>query len=206
MDVALTLLMAAVAVWLVSRAQYQRARIAFLGRHLANLQLERHMETLTQGYARAIREEAETRQRQVLETFAQTERAVAVQVQSLADAMQKESAQTTRMGVFAFCVPYVEQVLPAATRDFRELLHCHAAGLRHVVENEPGWDAKARAFHLSAELYLLQHSCHWFCKSRIVADARLLLQHQVDHPKVLDSVSEVTRSSYLRWLRRSRGQ
>ncbi|MDN5883010.1 MAG: hypothetical protein L0H37_11645 [Nitrosospira sp.] len=199
MDIALTLLMVVVA-WQALRVRYQRTHIALLGRHLASLQLERHMETLTQGYTRAIQERDETRQIQVLETFAQTERAVAAHVQSLADAMQKESAQAASLGVLPFCVPYAERFLPALTRDFRELLRIHAAGLRHVVDNEGRLDAKNRAYHLSAELYLLQHSCHWFCKSRAVANARLLLRHQVNHQKVLESVSAVTRTSYLRWL------
>src|SRR5690606_25433578 len=95
---------------------------------------------------------------------------------------------------------YAERFLPAASRDFRKLLHIHAAGLRHAVDNEDRWDAKERAYHLSAELYLFQHSCHWFCKSRVVADARLLMRHQVNHQKVLESVTTVTRSSYLQWL------
>src|SRR5690554_4455823 len=172
--------------WQLLRTRYQRSHIALLGQHLANLQLERHMETLTQGYTRAIHEETETRQLQVLETFAQTERAVAAQLQTLADTMQKESPQATRMGTLPLCVPYLERVLPALTRDFRELLHIHAAGLRHVVDNESQWGAKDRAYHLSAELYLFQHSCHWFCKSRTVAEARLTLRHQVNHQKVLD--------------------
>ena len=198
MDIALILLVI-VAAWQVLRIRYQRTHVALLGHHLASLQLERHMETLTQGYARAINEKEETRQLQVLETFAQTERAVAGQIQSLASAMQKESLLATSMGVLTFCVPYAERFAPALTRDFRELLHIHATGLRHVVDNESHWDPKTRAYHLSAELYLLQHSCHWFCKSRTVADARLMLRHQVNHQKVLDSVSAVTRSAYLRW-------
>lgn len=199
MDIALTLLLAFIA-WQILRMRYQRARIALLGRHLAKLQLERHMETLTQGYTRAIHEETETRQLQVLDTFGQTEHAMAAQIQSLADAMQKESAQATRMGTFSFCLPYAEHFLGAAMRDFRELLHIHAAGLRKAVDNESGWDAKSRAYHLSAELYLLQHSCHWFCKSRAVADARLVLRHQVTHQQVVDAVSAATRSAYLQWL------
>lgn len=195
------LLIMPIVAWILLRVRYQRAHIALLGRHLSTLQLERHMETLTQGYLRAIHENTETRQLQVLETFAQTERAVAAQLQTLANAMQKESPQATSMGTLPFCVPYLERVLPALTRDFRQLLHIHAAGLRHVVDNESQWGAKDRAYHLSAELYLFQHSCHWFCKSRTVAEARLTLRHQVTHQKVLDSVSEVTRSAYLNWLR-----
>lgn len=205
MEITLTLLIA-VAAWQMVRLRYQRMRIALLGRYLANLQLERHMETLTQGYTRAIQEKDEARQIQVLENFAQTESAVAAQVQSLANAMQKESAQAAGMGTFAFCVPYIERFLPALTRDFRKLLHVHADGLRGVVDSENRWDAKTRAYHLSAELYLFQHSCHWFCKSRAVADARLVLRHQVNHQKVLDSVSEATRSAYMRWLGNVQGR
>lgn len=200
MDTALILLIA-IAAWQVLRVRYQRTHIALLGQHLANLQLERHMETLTQGYTRAIHEQDEWRQIQVLETFTQTERSVAAQAQSLADAMAKESPQAASMGALPFCVPYAERFLPSMTRDFRKLLRIHAAGLRHAVDNEAGLDAKSRAYHLSAELYLLQHSCHWFCKSRGVADARLVLRHQVKHQKVLESVSELTRSAYLQWLR-----
>ncbi len=199
MNSTVTVVMAIVA-WLLLRVRYQRAHIALLGQHLANLQLERHMETLTQGYTRAIHEKEETRQIQVMETFAQTERAVATQARTLADAMQKESLHAASMGTLPLSVPYLERFLPTLTRDFRELLHIHAAGLRHVVDNESNWGTKDRAYHLSAELYLFQHSCHWFCKSRTVADARLAMRHQVTHQKVLESVSEVTRSAYLSWL------
>lgn len=201
MDFTLTLLMVFVA-WQVLRVRYQRNRIALLGQHLSSLQLERHMETLTQGYARAIHEQGESRQLQILETFAATERGMASQARALANSMAKEPPLATRVSTFTFCVPYVERVLPTATRDFRELLQIHAAGLRYAVDNEAQWDPKTRAFHLSAELYLLQHSCHWFCKSRGVADARLLLRHKVDHQKVLDSVSPPTRQAYLNWLGR----
>jgi hypothetical protein len=198
MDIAITLIMFAVA-WQAVRIRYQRERIALLGRHLAKLQIERHMETLTQGYTRAIHEQDESRQLQVLATFAPTEQAVAAGVEALARSMQDENPQATGMGPFRFCLPYAERFL-SATRDFQALLRIHSVGLRHVVDNPAGWDPKTRAFHLSAELYLLQHSCHWYCKSRNVADARLLMRHQVDHQKVLASVSETTRSAYLAWM------
>jgi len=199
MDLAVTLVMVAIA-WQAVRIRYQRGRIALLGRHLAKLQLERHMETLTEGYARAIHEQDESRQLQVLATFAPTERAAATRAITLADTMQGESAQNTAMARLPFCLPFAERFL-SGTRDFRELLRIHAVGLNYVVNNEEGWDPKTRAFHLSAELYLLQHSCHWYCKSRNVADARLLLRHRVDHQKVLASVSDTTRAAYLAWLR-----
>ncbi len=206
MDFVLLLIMLMVA-WHAARVRYQRMRIALLGSHLSQLQLERHMETLTQGYTRAIHEQSESRQLQVLETYHQTERAVAAQVLTLTRSMQKEAEQATRLGTYPFCVPYAERFVPASMmRDFRALLQVHADGLRHSVDNEAQWDPKTRAFHLSAELYLLQHSCHWFCKSRTVADARLLMRHQVNHDKVLESVSAVTRSGYRKWLEGGTGR
>src|SRR3546814_15061779 len=86
------------------------------------------METLTEGYTRAIHEESETRQLQVLDMLIQTERTVASQAQSLAEAMRKENLQAASMSTLSFCVPYAERFLPATTRDFRELLHIHATG------------------------------------------------------------------------------
>ena len=199
MDIALLLIVVLVG-WHLLRQRYQREHISLLGKHLNNLQLERHMETLTQGYARAINEDSESRQLQVLDTFTQTEQAVAAQAQTLADAMRAENQQAARLVSLPFCVPYAERFLPTLTRDFSELLRIHAAGFRRVVDNARNLSPKDRAFHLSAELYLFQHSCHWFCKSRAVADARLVVRHQVNHQKVLGSVSEETRRAYLRWL------
>jgi len=200
MDFVLILFVMAIA-WHVLRIRYQRARIGLLARLLANMNLERHLETLTQGYTRAIHEEGESRQRQIFDTFTQTEQAVATNVRTLAESTQKESASDTVMTTFAFCAPYAERYVPAfALRDFRALLHIHAAGIRGAIDNTAGKDSKTRAFHIAAELYLFQHSCHWFCKSRTVADARLLMRHKVDHKKVLESVTPQTRTAYTQWL------
>jgi len=199
MDFALSVFMVA-GIWIVLRGRYQRSHIALLASYLSELSLERHMETLTQGYSRAIHEDSESRQLQVFETYHQTEQAVASQVRRLADSMQRENRQATSMCASKMCVPYVERFLPALTRNFVDLLQIHADGLKYVVDNEEGLSLKDRAFHLSAELFLFQHSCHWYCKSRTVADARLLLRHQVDHRKVLESVSSKTRNAYLEWL------
>jgi len=200
MDLAYSVLLAFI-TWHILRLRYQRSRVALLAGQLSGLQLERHMESLAEGYARAIHEEDEVRQLQVLAMFEQTENSAAMQLRSLAAALQKEDPQPYGMGVLRICVPYVERFFPGVTRDFRKLVRIHADGLRFVVDNIPGWDLKTRAYHLSAELYLFQHSCHWFCNSKSVADARLMLRHQVTHQKVLESVSDGTRSSYLQWLK-----
>lgn len=183
----------------VLRTRYQRAHIALLGRHLAKMQLESHMETLSTTYTRAIQETNESRQQQIFDTVTQTEQAVATQTERLAQAFEKEPASATLMGIVAFHLPALVQIFPSMKRDFRQLLAIHAAGFRYVVDNEANWDAKTRAYHLSAELYLFQHSCHWFCKSRPIADARLLVRHKVDHKKVVESVCEPTRAAYESW-------
>ena len=56
---------------------------------------------------------------------------------------------------------------------------------------------KAQAYMMSAELLLMQHTCHWFCRSKAVASARLLARHQTSYAQVLDAVSPATRSDYL---------
>ncbi|HJH24855.1 MAG TPA: hypothetical protein K8U84_09905 [Paenalcaligenes hominis] len=187
-------------VWRVLCLRYQKAHIHLLSHYLASLQLEKHIETLTQGYLRAISSETESRQHQIFEALAPSEQAVASQTQSLATKMESAAPLQTRIGVLPFCLPYIEHIVPSLTRDFRELLRIHAAGIQHVVDNEMDWSPKDRAFHLSAELYLFQNSCHWFCKSRNVANARLQLQHKVTFDKTLASVSERTRSAYQNWL------
>ncbi|HLR77906.1 MAG TPA: hypothetical protein VK062_02545 [Burkholderiaceae bacterium] len=198
-----TILLTMVAAWHVLRVRYQKARVTLLGQHLADLQLEKHMQTLTEGYSRAIHESDPDRQIQIFKTFADTENAVARQVQALSASIHNEQEQSTRMGVLPFCIPYVEVAFPFLTRDFRRLLQIHATGLQHIVDNNDQLSVKDRAFHLSAELYLLQHSCHWFCKSRAVADARLVVRHKVNYQKVLESVSDVTRLGYMAWFKNS---
>ncbi|THU05304.1 hypothetical protein E9531_01815 [Lampropedia puyangensis] len=200
MDIAF-LLLVLTGLWLVLRARYQAQRVAFLGRHLAGLQVEKHMETLTQGYLRAIREQDVVRQSQIWETFEGSERGVAGQVERLAEAIAKESDAMTRMGRWALCVPYIERFAAPLTLDFKRLLQLHALGIRQVVDNQQGLGAKERAYQLSAELFLLQHSCHWYCKSRTIADARLVARHQVNHAKVLASVFAQTRAQYQQWFK-----
>jgi hypothetical protein len=46
-------------------------------------------------------------------------------------------------------------------------------------------------------MFLMQHSCHWFCKSKAVASARLLVRHKTSYEQVLASVAPETRRAYL---------
>ena len=53
---------------------------------------------------------------------------------------------------------------------------------------------------MMAELLLFQHSCHWFCKSRSVATARMVLRHKTSPEQAVDAVSPRTRAAYLQLL------
>jgi hypothetical protein len=75
-------------------------------------------------------------------------------------------------------------------------LAIHAQGLGGVVANTHGRSRKDQAWTLSAELLLMQHTCHWYCKSKTVASARLLARHHTSYEQVLAAVSPDTRAAY----------
>ena len=87
-------------------------------------------------------------------------------------------------------------IFPAASFDFRQALLIHARGIAGVMRNESNRTPKSKAFTMSAELFLMQHTCHWYCKSKTVASARMLARHQTSYEQLLDAVSPETRSAY----------
>ena len=64
------------------------------------------------------------------------------------------------------------------------------------MENSRKQSPKNKAFTLSAELFLMQHTCHWFCRSKTVASARMLARHKTSYAQLLASVSPETRQAY----------
>jgi hypothetical protein len=64
------------------------------------------------------------------------------------------------------------------------------------VQDGSDESARSRAFTTMAELFLMQHTCHWFCKSRTVASARMLARHKTSYQQLIDSVAPATRASY----------
>ena len=98
---------------------------------------------------------------------------------------------------FKLALPWIDQLSPRATFDMRRALALHADGLERVVHNVDGLAPKDRAFRLMGEMFLMQHTCHWFCRSRTIASARMLAQHQTSYEKALQAVSPQTRSAYL---------
>lgn len=175
----------------------QRQRIALLAHHLGPLQIEKLMETLTQGYLRALGESDPARQAQVFAVLQGSEAQLATQFAQLAREFAAVPAAQARASTLAVSLPWASVLLPRATFDLRKLLAVHANGIARALRTDAGLSPRDRAFRISAELFLMQHSCHWFCKSRAVASARTLARHQTPHAQLVASVAPETRRAYL---------
>ncbi|WP_348715852.1 hypothetical protein [Acidovorax soli] len=180
----------------VLKKRDQRRRIVLLGSHLARYDIEKLMEGLTEGYLRALGEADAERQAQVWSFLDTQELKLRDQFQTFATEFAKEDAALTRVSKLPFALPFATTLFPAATFDVRQALQIHAQAIADAVENREQRSQKAKAFTLSAELFLMQHTCHWFCRSKTVASARLLARHKTPYAQVLASVAPATRVRY----------
>ena len=195
MELFLLATLVAFAAWKF-QAREQSRRIAFLGRHLGRYQIERHMETLTQGYLRALGEDDPERREQIWNLLSSTEQDLCSQFSRLAADFSRAEEQETRVSKLPVYVPFAAKVLPQATFDMRQALDLHARGISRAVEGDGASSQRARAFAVSAELLLMQHTCHWFCRSRTVASARMLARHKTSYEQIIASVLPETRAAY----------
>lgn len=184
------------ALWMI-RLQAQRRRIALLGAHLANYQIEKHLETLTQGYLRALGEAEAGRREQIWQLLRPTEQTLARQVGRLAADFAAADEAATRVSKLPLDLPLAHSLLPGRSFDMRAALALHAQAIDRAVGGDGDAPDTARAFQLSAEIFLMQHTCHWFCRSRSVASARLLSRHKTSHQQVVAAVAPATRAAYL---------
>ena len=184
----------------VLNAKQQRERVALLASYLGNYQIEKLMENLPEGYLRALGESDTERREQVWSLLRTTELQLSEQfTRFTADFTRVEPLQT-RISTLPLALPYADRWLPSASIDMRQALAIHAQGIERAVRNEAGLSLRDKAYTLSAELFLMQHTCHWFCKSRAIASARLMARHKTPHAQVLASVTPATRTAYLALL------
>ena len=181
----------------VLKTREQARRIALLGSHLGEYQIEKLMESLTQGYLRCLGEDDPERRDQIWNLLASSEQSVSSQFGRFAAGFaNKVDEPDARVSKLPFAVPYADKLLPAATFDLRKALAIHARGIAGAADNVQQLSPKAKAFTMSAELFLMQHTCHWFCRSKTVASARMMARHQSSYALLLDSVSPTTRAAY----------
>ena len=196
MDVLVLAVLIATGIYLLN-AKEQRKRIAILGMHLSHYQIEKLMEALTEGYMRALGESSAERRDQVWSLLSTTEQQLSEQFSRFAADFAKVSEEDARVSRLPIALPFADKLLPALTFDMRQALAIHAKGIAHVVQNTGHLSPKDRAYMMTAELFLMQHTCHWFCKSKTIATARMLARHQTPHEQLVASVSAETRKAYL---------
>ena len=182
------------------KVRYQAKRIALLSSYLGQFQIEKLMESLTQGYLRALGEGDEERRGQIWSMLSTAEVSLYEQFNRFATDLARLDPLQTRVSKLPIAIAYADQMFPSATFDLRAVMKIHAEGIEAVVRNEAGRSARNKAFMLTAELFLMQHSCHWFCKSKTIASARVIRRHQTSYEQVLAAVSPSTRKAYLQLL------
>ena len=200
MDILLLGILIAIGIFMLN-AKQQRQRIVLLASFLGHYQIEKLMENLTEGYLRALGESDAERREQVWNLLRTTELQLSEQFTRFATEFARVEPDQARVSTLAMALPFAEQWLPRATFDMRQALQVHAQGIERAVRNDTGRSLRDKAFTVSAELFLMQHSCHWFCKSKTIASARLLGRHQTTYEQVLAAVDPATRSAYQSVLR-----
>ncbi len=192
----LTLLMAVATVAYFINARDQKRRIALLQSYLGQQNIEKLMEDLTQGYMRALGEADLERQGQIWNLLATAEQALATQFKQLAKEFASVDEASARVSKLAFSIPFASQWLPATTFDLRKLLSIHAHGIANAADNVLNQSPKNKAFTMTSELFLMQHTCHWFCRSKTVASARLWARHKTTYAQLLAAVAPATGKAY----------
>ena len=195
MDPTVLILLAGIAAYTL-KTQDQRRRITLLGTQLQHYSLEKHIETLIEGYLRALGEDDADRREQIWGLMRANETALGEQLERLARDIAKLDAEATRVSKLAWAIPFADKLFPAATFDLRQAIDIHARGVAQAIAEQPGRSEKDKAFTVMAEMYLFQHTCHWFCRSKNVASARLLARHRTAYAQVLAAVTPDTRRAY----------
>ncbi|UUC93331.1 MULTISPECIES: hypothetical protein [Comamonas] len=201
----LTLAIIVTTVLYVLKKQEQRQHTQLLAQHLARFQIEKLMANLMEGYLRVIGEKDAQRREQIWPVLANTESSLVSQFQRFADEFATLPAEQTRASTLPLALPYMARVLPSATMDVRETMKLHAQALAaaRVGDATDEEERKRRAFTMTAELMLMQHTCHWFCRSRTVASMRLLARHKTAYEQVLQSIAPGTLKAYEKLVKAS---
>ena len=194
MDLWPLLLLALIGLHLLNRKD-QRRRTARLAAQLQPWQIERLMQRLVQGYQTALSQPGPEAQAEAFRALELTEQQLAQEFSQVAASMGRMPVQDAR--TLKWALPGLEKFIPQISFDTRRVMQVHAEGIARVVANAQGLSAKDKAYRLLAEILLMQHSCHWYCRSRTIASARLLAQHQTRYEQALDGVSPETRQAYL---------
>lgn len=192
----LLLMVAAFSAWQL-KSKNQARRMALLDGFLGRYQVEKRMENLIEAYLSALEEKDPERQARLWTMLALSEQQLCGQFRRLAadfSAVDEADARVSKLPAF---LPETDRFFPANTFDMRRALVVHAEALERAASNAQGRAPRDKAYTLSAELLLMQHTCHWYRHSKAAASARMLARHQTPYPQLLASVDPQTRQAYL---------
>jgi hypothetical protein len=194
-DLLLTIATLLALLWM-AKGSVQQRRIALLAQALSGHTIEKDIETRSEGYLRALGESDQSRRDQIQDLLRTTEQSLCRQVRRVATAFADVDPAATRVSKLPVWLPFASSI--AGSFDMRDALRVHAEGICRAIDRDPAVPAKERAFAISAEMLLMQHTCHWFCRSKSVASARLLARHRTSYEQVVAAILPQTRSDYLR--------
>ena len=180
---------------LAIKQRYQAPRVRLLAEHLSQFNIEPLMQQLHQGYFRALDEQDPARAAQIWALQRSTEQTLLQQFTAFAQSFDSVYLARTQVFKLALALPYADQLLPGLCFDARHVFTVHAQGIARAVASQDQPAPRART--VLAELYLMQHTCHWFCRSLPTASARLLARHQTSYEQVLQAITPQTRRAYL---------
>lgn len=195
MDI-LTLVLALFAGVAFLNALDQRGRIELLRRHLGPYRIDEMMAILARGYQRALEEEDPERRQQIWSMLEEAERAFAERFDQFMHYFVNNAPPTASVSTLPIALPWANRWCSRATFDLRTAFMMHAYTISQAVDNKAHLSPRDRAFTVLAELLLMQHTCHWFCRSFRTASARLMRSHKTRYEQVLASVAPYTRSAY----------
>jgi len=185
-----------VVVWTLAVKAEQGQRVVLLASHLGRYRIEKRMESLTEGYLRALDDTHAHGRDMLWEQLALTEQQLLADLTQLQVGLAEVWGEKLRVSRLPLAIPRAAQLFPAATFGLREALAIHIQGLTQGMLNAKGLCARDRAFVLTAEMLLLQHTCLWFCRTLPRASAHLAFRHQTGYAQVVQSVSDETRKAY----------
>jgi hypothetical protein len=178
----------------------QKKRIALLGSYLGKYQIEKLMENLLESYLRALGEDDPERKAQIWNMLDTAEQTLCEQFSRFVSDFSKVDEQDARVSKLLIAIPFGIHLFPGATFDLRKALSIHAQGISRAAANDRNQTPKDKAFTMSAELFLMQHTCHWFCRSKAVASVRMMARHKTPYAQLVKSVAPDTRKAYLALL------
>ena len=195
MELFTLLILLAVGAYIL-KSRDQKRRIQLLGSYLGKYQIEKLMESLTDGYLRALGEDDPDRRAQIWNMLDSAEVTLCEQFNRFVGEFSSVDAEQVRVSKLAVALPFADKLFPAATFDLHKALSLHAQGMSRTAKNSLGQSHKNKAFMLTAELFLMQHTCHWYCRSKTVASARMFARHKTTYAQLLEAVSHETRKAY----------